>query len=189
LKYQIYCHAFKNQFDLKQFTKNILKRNVFQILSSGEDFNFLMELFKRHPEYSEKVGGGVKHLKITPNLESFHIDLFRLDNTITDISWNTAIRGRGRTEYGDKMRELRESIDDQIKDFRKSQGILSHCPKCNEQLLKAPHVDHTPSFSSIVGMFHLSDETDFPSFHKRIAKLQFLCAVCNFKKGTSSEII
>jgi len=181
--------TFKTQADLKYYTKEILSRHLNKTIDHGYDFEFITQVFSRHPEWAEKKGTGVIAYKITSNMGSYHVDILRTDGTEIDISWNTAVRGRGRTVHGDRMKELRESVDEQIKEFRRSQGHITHCPRCKIPLTSAPHVDHTPSFRTLVTLFDTSGADNFALYHKQNASLQFLCGPCNFKKGTSDELL
>lgn len=58
--------SFDNQYSALSFFQKILQSYVPGERVSPEDTIHLMELFKRHPSYSEKIGPGVEYFEIMP---------------------------------------------------------------------------------------------------------------------------
>jgi hypothetical protein len=58
--------SFDNQSSALSFFQKILQSYVPGERASPEDTIHLMELFKRHPSYSEKIGPGVDYFEIIP---------------------------------------------------------------------------------------------------------------------------
>lgn len=105
----------------------------------GDDFDFLMDIFRRHPEAVMKLQSGVKRIWIERskfNTLCFWIE--RNNGTKTDISFMACLT---KIDYFKKA--CREEIEEQISDF-----------KIKDKTPKGFHVDHHPeSFDSILMRF------------------------------------
>lgn len=58
--------SFDNQSKAHAFFKEMLNRYVPGEIVSPEDSIHLIELFKRHPSYLDKVGPGVNYFEVMP---------------------------------------------------------------------------------------------------------------------------
>lgn len=168
------------------YTKHILDRSRW--LNSGDDFNWLIELLKRHPNWEEKNGCGICQLIITKDHNgSYHMTLVRHDDTRDTISWKSACTGRGMSPRQEKLWAYRKEIEDQIAAFRSKTSSIVNCAHCGGFFSEAPHVDHTPPFSKLVSDFETINEeiVAFSEYHAKNATLKLLCRPCNMEKGAS----
>jgi hypothetical protein len=174
----------------KSFTEYVNERlnTMHGFIQDGDDYEFLHQLYKRHPHYN-------------PNIDKFHIsplaqggqDVSRVYDGIYDkFSKHVCIREKEKS-IEIKMKSLaRELIRDQIKIARSALGDI--CELC--QSTNTLEVDHYPVlFSKIFNDFGRLDITfnketnkyDAPieqmkswvSFHHTNAKYRLLCGVCN----------
>ena len=168
------------------YTKHILDR--VRWLDSGDDFNWLIELLKRHPEWIEKNGVGICQLNVQKDHNGgYHMTLVRHDKTRDTISWKTACTGRGMSPRKEKIWAYRKEIENQIFDFRRKTNHIINCTICGERFVEAPHVDHSPPFSKLVSDFETINEDlmTFSEYHSKKATLNLLCRPCNMEKGVS----
>ncbi len=184
-KYLVGGLEFPTIKSLVVYTKHILGRNA--DLSGGPDFDWLMDLFNRHPNWEKKKGHGIQTFRISKDHHgSYHIVILRTDGTADTISWKTACFGRMPSERQEKIWAYRKEIDPQIAEFRKKSWRIVACQKCNKPFVDAPHVDHSPPFSKIVEDFEKNPSTmSFYDYHQSIAQLALLCRPCNMDKGIS----
>ncbi len=124
--------------------------------------------------------------------------MIKENNVIEDISWVACIKGKNRDPLSCAYRV---AIDDQIKEFRKTQpSICVFCNKTNSEM----HVDHIIHFEKLVLDFELINKLPVPKtfsnyhtnqkcfsktdkefedswkeFHKKYAQLRILCRECN----------
>ncbi len=82
--------VFKTKAESKDFVKGILNKYELQDSLAPTDFQFICELLKRHPEYDDKIGVGIKEIVIRLDgywgkTRCFHIK--RIDGTETDFSY------------------------------------------------------------------------------------------------------
>ena len=110
-----------------------------------EDYDFLIGVFKGHPEWETKNGVGIN--KIHVGLAKFGSKCFyitRVDNTMTDISFLQSIRGKNRTDLEKIKYACRAAIEPIIKEFKDS--IIYGVTKCevtNEFLIEGQtDIDH-----------------------------------------------
>lgn len=202
-------HQFSSQSKLENYTRNLIKS--IGICSSVKEhnidsFNFFIDLFKRHPNYPEKIKDLID-IKINPNKikpYQFELNIVRVDNTLEDISWISCISGKKKDSY---LSAMRVSIQDQIDEFRQTHIVQCADCKRNDKNVKY-EVDHVQHFEALKYDFeninqHLKRPTTFEntddnrkqfikdnkeyeeawkSYHKTHAKLQFLCKPCHTKK-------
>jgi hypothetical protein len=198
---------FKTKKSLEEYVRGIISTiGVCRSVKTThlEYYNFLVELFRRHPKYPDKIKNMIDIYiapnKITPkNLE---LNLIRIDGSIDDISWKNCISGKERDKFNCA---LRVAVDDQIMSFRNFH--TSQCAICNTTDATEYHVDHINHFEEIVFEFLQIVKRDKPSifqntidnrkaftdidkeyedewalFHKTKACLRILCSSCNLSR-------
>lgn len=129
------------------------------------DFNFMADILKRHPRYFDKIGVGLKSIKIEKEREfnnSRCFILVRVDGSTTDFSYKkclspptsqlTFFKKAGRNaitpqiiEFKNKAYELYADVNGKIR-----------CPLTNVLIgSKDAQVDHTPplTYNNIVSSF------------------------------------
>ena len=169
--------------------------------------NEFIMLLQRHPEYKNKTNN-VKDFKIVKNRinkKGLEINIINKNNSITNISWKTAINGKKKSKMDNLNAALRNAIYPQIKDFKKTQR--QYCIECYKT--DNLHVDHIIDFKKLVCDFLKSyDKTKIPievgningkhfryflekdrafkddwyKYHLENASLQILCEKCNLCK-------
>jgi len=180
-------HEFSTIDSLIIYTKHILGRNL--RITSGPDFDWLIELFKRHPFWKEKCGTGISAIGIGRDFnKSFHVTITRKDGTQDSISWKTACSGRARSAKQEKNLAYRIEIEPQIKQFRRETSDIVTCQICQIRFAQPPHVDHSPPFSKLISDYENNHgQITFAQYHQQNAKLSLVCRNCNIEKGTSND--
>lgn len=166
---------------------------------------FLLDLLKHHPEWDEKVGGGVYYLEKRHNTDggqsTYGLWIVRTDGTAIDISWWAAIRA-AHTPYHRMVRDAaRYAINGQVQIV--ARGSAGGCAVCGSALVGATHVDHAPplTFETLFGMWsqnrgvialadvgtrsvfaHDTDLHSWQEFHELFADLRVLHARCNLSQ-------
>jgi hypothetical protein len=177
------------------------------IREEDEDFyNELLELFKSHPDYPEKIEG-LMDLKIVRNkiqTRYFEINMIKDDEIIEDISWRCCLEG--------KKNELtvayRSAVVDQIINFRDTHAQICELCDIDTGLF---HVDHTYHFYKLVRDFEESNNIIKPTkfdtmvdnrscfsrvdrsyeelwqnYHRDNATLRILCDNCNLRRSRTN---
>jgi hypothetical protein len=88
--------SFDNQSLAHAFFQEMLQRYVPGERVSTEDTLHLVELFKRHPNYLEKIGPGVQYFEVMP--EKFASQCFRavlLDGSKEGFSYKKCVTQKG----------------------------------------------------------------------------------------------
>lgn len=174
-------------------------------------YHFLVDLFRRHPKYPEKVYDmcdlSIVQNKLNPHC--FELNILKSNGEVDDISWKNCVSGSGRDAF---TSALRVAIDDQIKSFRSTCAI--QCVLCNTVDADVFHVDHENHFEEIVyeflhttqrnkpTLFQNTDdhrkaftsndkdyENEWKSFHKNRARLRLLCRSCNLKRPKWKQVV
>jgi hypothetical protein len=79
---------FRTKTELKDTVRNLIAKYTFGQFLDNEDFQFCMELFRRHSDYEQKVGRGVQRIEVRrDDYGNRYFHLHRIDGTDTDISW------------------------------------------------------------------------------------------------------
>ena len=114
-------------------------------VTNPDDYNFLIELFNKHPNHTQKIGAGIDYIYVKPNKDfpstrCFYI--YRKDGSFTDISFNECISPSSSLK---KIKTAcRNSINDIIFQERKKIVFPFTCPitglvcKSYEDV----HIDH-----------------------------------------------
>lgn len=130
----------------------------------SQDFAFVLDLLLRHPRANEKIGCGVRDIRVETNRTwraQRYFRLCRVDGTSTDFSFLKCIRRHSATS--DFKSACRAAIREQILAF-KSAFFREHRDGCDtvrcaisgaEVGFYDAHVDHEPpwTFDAIVASF------------------------------------
>ena len=131
--------------DKKEKCKDILnKYEIGHIIK--DELNFLISIFKNHPEWKTKRGVGGKNIFIgKDNYGHRCFYITRTDNTITDISYLKSISGKKESDIIKINKACRTAIRSEIVNFRNKNVIygVTKCSITNEILTKNnTHIDH-----------------------------------------------
>lgn len=154
--------SFTTKSSLQERIKTILHRYKNKEYLSKDDFEFMFEVLKMHPDASVKIGNGVKaiYIKQNPiykNTRGFWI--VREDNSETDFSYLECLKetpherlfiSACRVAISPYIKEFKENFFDQLP------GKKSICPFTGELIsLTNSHVDHKAplTFQKIVNLF------------------------------------
>lgn len=140
-----------------------------------------MGLVKNHPRCSEKIGSGIRLIRLTKKIVRYkgreipkvEMVLQRTDGSSTDISWRKC-SGVPSATVKDRLKQaMRVAIEEQITAFRHtaaagddaSSAGLGHCEVCKKLLNDGPgHVDHhNPCFAQLAASFMRSTELSSPT--------------------------
>lgn len=200
--------SFKTKKSLREYTKNAI--NEIGVCSSLKNknlmlYNFLLDLFSRHPGYPDKVVNMIDIIIVRNKMNPafYELQLHRMDNTYEDISWRTCVDGKRKDALTAAMRM---SISDQIIHFKKSNELCCEFCKCRDRSSKEFHVDHIITFKDIqkqflklyplipgsfakndynISCFRSEDaeyERLWQDYHRSNATLRILCAKCNLTR-------
>ncbi len=218
-----------NIFETQNKFKNYIQDFIYKDIKYCDDikgkkpeqYNKLIELLKRHPEWKSKSNNMI-NIETKPNdrkyckkynMQSIHMNIVKENNIKVDISWNTAIKAKCKTEEQNLVDAMRKSIEPQIRQFR--QNSVQKCVKC-DKINCHFHVDHyTPQFDELKNNFihyikrtnitipkSFDDNDDYTSrfkqndevfkrkwilFHKENATLRILCENCNLCRKKSNR--
>lgn len=135
---EIHNIHFKYKKDIEKYVRDILYNNIqYGKINNIDEFNFMNELFKRHPDKEQKIGCGIKDIllgKNKLNAKGIHIDIIRNDNTKVDISWLLCISSNTKTDKQNLNSAFRSAIKDSIFNFKhdnikKCGRRCNHCKK------------------------------------------------------------
>lgn len=105
-KLEQYAKSIKNKIGLTDSVKK----------SHPDDYNFFLDLFKRHPKYNEKKLIEMVDIFIKRNhTNDLALYFLKEDGTTDDISIYVCAQEKEKDDFKIAMRD---SIDDQIRDFR-----------------------------------------------------------------------
>lgn len=159
---------FKTKSAAESFIKDIKAKYKSGDSLSQDDFDFILELIKLHPNASAKIGSGISSIEIRQNnmgnATAFYI--VRSDGTDTDFSYKKCLNGEtGLLQQFTKA--AREAVSPQIVDFRE-EYFRKHQDSSGQILCSVTqkkvgrndvHVDHHPtSFQKLVGVFLATNE-------------------------------
>lgn len=175
-----------------------------------EFFDFCINLFKKHPNYPEKVKNlvDIKITRNTLNKGCFQLNVVKEDGTIEDISYRQCI-------YNQKTNHLNEAfrvaVITDIFEFKNTHEHICANKECKSKDNVKYDVDHVNYFEKLVHDF-MKDRKNYPSifsetkhnqrcfrpedsnfekewilFHKENAILQILCHTCNLKRKKWSK--
>lgn len=198
---------FTTKKGLEEYTRNIIARiGICPSIrtESSSDYNFFINLFRRHPKYPEKIYNicDISIVRNKVNSTRLELNIIKSDGSVDDISWRSCISGTERDNF---KCALRVAVDEQIKDFRST--CNKECDICKTTEADVYHVDHVNHFEEIIyeflqttqrikpnifqnttdnrKSFTLDDkeyENEWKSFHNNKAHLRLLCRSCNLKR-------
>lgn len=113
---------FKSQKSLKIYVRSILDRYPVGTQLEPIDFLFCQDLLRRHPESVEKIGCGLKSIRVEIHSPwtTKGFTLTRIDGTAEDFSFNTCLSGLGLSSRQLFNKAARHAIFDQIKTLKRS---------------------------------------------------------------------
>jgi hypothetical protein len=168
--------TFTQQKERARKIKNNLA--IGETLSDGKDFDFLMELFKQHPDYDFKFSNGCTGFIKQKRVEWGNMNecLCIIDNDLNThvISVNFT---KTVNKYNEVMKALRTSIYPQIKEFKKS--FVAGETKCEISGvilydLYNVHIDHhNMDFIELVSIF-MQDKT-FSDLQTKVIYDETIC--------------
>ena len=189
-----------------EYFKNILNKGLSDSLLNErkQDFEELMELFTKHPDYPSKLEGVIdmKIIRNKRNSKYYEFNLIKDNGSIEDISYRCCINTRKSNH--DFLNAMRNCIKAQIQDFKRT--AKKQCEFCKDT--NNIHIDHIYMFKYLVCDFlTLFDETNVPTsfdngidnsaifkqkdkkfsdtwylYHKTNATLRPLCSKCNLSR-------
>lgn len=186
----------KKEFNFKKdalkYYKNILNSYEFGEALNSDDFKDVFDLLKMHERADEKIGSGIKMIKVDEvryRTKCFH--LIREDETIDIFSYTKCINGRysPQTKFA---RTCREAINDDLRKVklayfkRLSKKGQVKCQETGELCVwEELNVDHRQpnTFSIIVDRFIEVNEIDV----KRVAYKEIVDAVYEFENEELKE--
>tara|TARA_R110001606_G_scaffold390459_1_gene557436 strand:+ start:101 stop:754 length:654 start_codon:yes stop_codon:yes gene_type:complete len=146
--------------------KTLQKLGVGKVYKSNEDYKFLKEILKRHPKYKNKIGAGIKHLRVKMthiDNTKYELQVARKDkiSNITEyvsFDWETLAKGYIPKEKDQVRQACREAIWTQCHDFKlnsQNDDDTWTCNNCNKicYTTKEIQTDHLYPFSFIVNDF------------------------------------
>ena len=205
---------FTSKNSLEEYVRALLKsigvcKSVRAV--NVDHYNFLLDLFGRHPRYPEKIYG-ITDISITTNIirpQYLTTNIVRDGGVEEDISWVNCVKGSGKDSF---KSALRVAITDQILAFRKGQPLI--CALCGIADADEYHVDHITHFEQLVCEFILHTPLTKPTlfqsghdnrktfriddkeyedawkvFHESNASLRILCRSCNLKRPKWNKIM
>lgn len=159
------------------------------MLSEGDPgYDFLMELFERHPNRDEKLRKPIKSIIIGQDIANKGSEVTLLyDDLLKDsISWVKCCNSRDKTANHKYTEAKRREVAEQVIRFRMWKPREDNCAKCGS-LQTALEVDHVIPFSNLLTTWetHHSKTWKWPEFHKAHAELQLLCVPCHRVKSST----
>lgn len=158
--YTIAGELFTTKAALQARIRGILHRMPDGQLLSLPDFEFMLDVLKRHADYEQKAGAGVAGILVRPNpvytnTRTFYV--VRVDGTTTDFSYLESLK---ETPHAKRFyNACRVAIEPDIQAFKASAfagGGLVVCPYTGEKLaFVGAHVDHKApaTFQALVDRF------------------------------------
>lgn len=148
---------FASKASLKRRVQEILRRGYREV--TGADALFLCTLFERHPSAAEKIGPGIKSIRVrrVPPYGTTGLEIERADGSRTDISYQECITPT-TPDYWFRA-SCRSAVVMQITDAKNrafADSVVIRCPITNEEITRDTcHADHAPpwTFDAIVKAF------------------------------------
>ena len=162
--YVIGSRTFRTQRALIDHVRSILRRTPCGSVLEGNDQAFVLALLKHHPRAAEKIGPGIRAIRVEPNGVWGGTPMFvavRIDGTETDFSYMKCIRAPSKL---DRFRAgCRRAVFEDILAFKQhyfdryaDDANRVICPLTGKRLgWHEVHVDHAPPwpFRLIVDAF------------------------------------
>jgi hypothetical protein len=207
---KIGSQIFHTQKAVRQYVKELFQTQPSEIYPDCPEFEFWDNLFKRHPDYEQKLGGGnINHFIFDkPHHMSFHLD----EGETETFSWNLCITQRVETKLSETIAAMRMLIQPQINDFKLSnESVCSECgtagfcevdhinpfKEIREDFFKEfdVNVDELNMTSARFEVFYNVEDTythsfieDWKIYHDQKCRLQYLCKPCHKVKTLDERI-
>ena len=206
MKYNIYNKGFQTKKEAYFYTRNILINNRYKTFTEGEIFNYCMGMVEIHHNKEEKIGNGIISFYIGDDaFKNIALFINQTDKQNIGFSWVQVCKFKPPTNREDYISSLRQSINNQIFEFRKNTNLICDFCKSRNNI----HIDHIYLFKHIVKDFEdefnfeipklygkeydtnktmfLEEDIDirnaFEKFHKEKAELRPLCSKCNLGRN------
>ena len=207
--YYIGKKEFKTKKACLDYTRELITSlGVGTISRYNNNFQYFNDLINNHDERDIKIGCGIEFFYIGRNKlnpKALQLNIRRIDNTWTDVSWVHCCSFRPRTPRQNLINAMRYAISNQIIDFKNKNEL--RCNFCNEIECEF-HIDHILPFNKLSKDFINNYQANIPTtfdkcnktqltifksddkqfciewqkYHQDMATLQVLCALCNLKK-------
>lgn len=197
------CKEILNKYEYKGSVSDALNE---------EDFFYMRQIIKNHPDYIEKRGVGIACMFVgkAPSKDTKCFYVLRHDGTSVDFSYIKCVN-KPVSKITLFSKVLRDVVKNQIEEYR--QGYIKNNGKFSEisgnKVLGSGHIDHYGelNFNGIVKLFidtyginisnisyikkpdtviftdeHKNIAFDFYDFHKQKAKLRFVAPSENLKR-------
>lgn len=185
---------------------------------STDTYNFLCNLFMRHPTCTEKMNHMIDIcVKLNKFKNGYEFYIIRSNGDHEDISWRKCVTGKGDTCITKLKIAMRVAVEPQIIKYKAdNETMISKCPECPNS--DGPfEVDHIKHFEQLVEEFlnthnSLSIPTDFEdttdgtnrkqfkscdkefetmwyNYHEKHATLRMLCKKCNASRPKYKKVV
>jgi hypothetical protein len=170
--------------------------------SGGEEYKFINDLLKNHPERTQKIGKGIDYFEVELLMNSKHIIIHRVDGTTTDMSYTLCGGKPPKTPRQLLIDAMRSAIQKQINKFKLN---IKCCKMCNIQCHHY-EIHHKVEFIKLANTFISSWKKPIPNkfddddisratfkkidydyeiawrrYHKKTCELMALCHQCHSK--------
>jgi hypothetical protein len=185
---------FNSQKLCKEWVKTELERMVHT--TTKEDKDLLHEIIKGHPD--QALTKGVTDFSVYYHMNHIAMDIWK-EEIREPISWVKCATGRQETPHNLLTKALRDTVEYQIKEFKKK--VPQFCEECgtHENL----QVDHIIMFKDLVKEFNRNRippiafiekehrlsfhdkeyENEWVTYHKNEATLRILCQKHNLMRN------
>ena len=141
-----------------------------------------METLKQHPEFERKCPpGAILKREINNRFPNdWQLRIYEDGRPVDDISWNVALKGRGKTQKVRVSQAARLAVEPQIMDFKARNNVTSgfdadHCGEGVAELLKRFLAGREAELvEDEFHVDHLVLEAEWQAFHLQHAELQLL---------------
>lgn len=174
---------FKSKVELKRYLQE--KFNEIGITNDLKKTNydffiFIYELCQRHPDKDNKLKN-FKNFMIKRNdinNKGFELNIINNENNINSISWITCINSKTTPKIQLFKASLRQSIYEQIIEFKISKNNQKNCLLCNCKITpENNHIDHIIPFENLVNDFLKINDIKIPENYGHNKKAN--CSILN----------
>lgn len=162
---------FSSKKEANQFYSEILNRVTLDEPLTDTDFDYVMALLLNHPQAEEKIGIGVKALKVASGAYAgsrcFHI--VRADESVENFSIGKCINGE-HSDFYKLCIACRRAVENDVRGYKRKffeeNADCNGCVKCPRTGIlvtyQQAHVDHREpfTFSALVHFFSKAKNLD-----------------------------
>jgi hypothetical protein len=166
--YQLGTEIFRTKEAANAYIQEILYRYQDGQELGEDDLEFMIEVLKHHPRADEKIGVGVRGIRVQREAQwgTMQFAVIRTDGSDTDFSFKKCLYPVSRLQVFKKA--CRDLVANRIKQFRYAQFARAEsgtllCPITGETMTRiGSHVDHVPpqTFDALVERFINEDRID-----------------------------